>query len=302
MGVVIKIGPGEIGLDEPIYAFNNSWYVRAPVVVGGRAKFRAWNNATLFCEPNAVAPGMCVADLSTEKICVQSAPGAVNPFANRFPVDLDRVPFVDCFAPSPGDETSHGISNHPDFPAKLAAGGYPVDGIHGDPGFANPTAGDFRLRPDSLARGKGCLVRHAPDLSLTCAASGVGPNPDIGAHQENHLVEGPDYLYRGDEAPRVMKATWSADDGKASLTIQFSTAIEDPSSPTRMAVRLDRDEIVRSEPCRRVGQMALTCRFATLRAAPPATATLLIARSVKSSGGKSVTLWASRLGRAELQP
>jgi hypothetical protein len=44
--------------------------------------------------------------------------GTADPFANRFPVGLDRVSFFDCFAASPGDESSHGISNHPDFPDK----------------------------------------------------------------------------------------------------------------------------------------------------------------------------------------
>jgi hypothetical protein len=42
-GKVIKLGPDPVELKEPLYIFNNSWYVRAPLVAGGRAKFRAWN-------------------------------------------------------------------------------------------------------------------------------------------------------------------------------------------------------------------------------------------------------------------
>jgi hypothetical protein len=68
---------------------------------------------------------MCIADFETEPACVQSPAGAADPFANRFPVGLDRVPFFDCFAGSPGDASSHGISNHPDFPDKLAGAGFP---------------------------------------------------------------------------------------------------------------------------------------------------------------------------------
>ena len=176
-GKVVKLGPGPIELKEPIYAFNNSWYVRAPVVDGGTTKFRAWNNASLFCEPNVAAPGMCVSEFNTEKSCVQSMPDGTTPYANGFPVDLDRVPFVDCFATSPGDVASHGISNHPDFPDKLVEAGYPLGGLHGDPGFINAAAGNFRLRPDSLARGKGCLVARAQDGSLTCGPSGNDGRP-----------------------------------------------------------------------------------------------------------------------------
>jgi hypothetical protein len=300
-GKVVKLAPGPIELKEPIYVFNNSWYVRAPVVDGGAAKFRAWNNATLFCEPNVVAPGMCVAEFEMEKSCVQSLAGALLPFANRFPVDVDRVPFIDCFAASPGDEASHGISNHPDYPDKLAEAGYQVRGLHGDPGFVNASRGDFRLRADSLARGKGCTVARGPDGSLSCPASGTAADPDIGAYQGNALIEGPDYMYEGDEQPRVMKTTWRIDDGSARLEIAFSTTIQDPPDGARIAVRFEAGETFQSEPCRKVRAIALDCRFAALRAAPPTTATLLVPRSIKSSGGKAITLWAARASRIEFQ-
>jgi hypothetical protein len=299
-GKVLKLGPGPNGLSEPIYVFNNSLYIRAPLLAGGRSKFRSWNNATAFCEPNAVAPGLCVADFLMDDACVQSTAGAT-PFANRIPLGLDRVPYIDCFAPSPGDESSHGISNHPDFPVKLNEAGYPFHGWHGDPGFINATAGDFRLRPDSLARGKGCVVSGAQDGSLTCASSGTTAGPDIGAYQGDVLVEGPDFLYRGDEQPRVMKATWRTSGGSARLELVFSTTIQDPPSGTRAAVRLEAGDAVRSEPCLEVRGIALDCRFPGLRAAPPATATILVPRSVRSTGGKLLTLWAARIPRVEFQ-
>jgi hypothetical protein len=300
-GKVLKLGSGPVELKEPIYIFNNSWYVRAPVFAGGRSKVRAWNNAIAFCDPNALVPGLCIADFDTQIACVHSPAGGADPFANRFPVDLDRVPFIDCFAPSPGDESSHSISNHPDFPVKLAEAGYPFRGWHGDPGFVNALAGDFRLRPDSLARGRGCVVTRAQDGSLACAPSGTMADRDIGAYQGDVLVEGPDYLYQGDEQPRVMKTTWRTNRGTARLEIVFSTAIQDPPSGTRMALRLEAGETFQSEPCEKVRGIALDCQFPRLLAVPPTTATLLIPRSIRSPGGKPVTLWAARTSRVEFQ-
>jgi hypothetical protein len=300
-GKVIKLGEGETGLEEPIYVFNNSWYVRAPVVEGGVAKFRGWNNAALFCDPNAIAPGMCVAEYETETNCVQAAPGAGDGVPNRFPLGLDRVPFVDCFGVSPGDRGSHGISNHPDYPDRLAALGYPVSGIHGDPGFVNATIGDFRLRPDSLARGKGCTVIRAPDGSLACPESAAKPAPDIGAYQADALVEGPDYLHRGDERPRVMRARWLTNEGSVALEVAFSTAMRAPPNGTRMAVRLDDGTTVSSAPCRIVRDVALDCRFPTLRAPPGVAATLLVPRQLTSATGQPVTLWASGASRTAFQ-
>jgi len=299
-GKVIKLGPGEIELKEPIYVFNNSWYVRAPLVDGGIGKFRAWNNATLFCDPNVIAPGMCVAEYETEKNCVQAAPGTTDGVPNRFPLGLDRVPYIDCFGVSPGDSTGHGISNHPDYPDKLIALGYSVTGLHGNPGFLDAPAGDFRLRADSLARGQGCLVIRAKDGSLRCVTSDVPPNPDIGAYQDNVLVEGPNYIDRGDERPRVMKAAWRTNADSLILEIAFSTAMQTPANGTRTAVRLD-GETVYSTQCQKVRDSTLHCRFTTLRAPPDESATLLIPRSLVSSAGRPVTVWGAGVPRVELE-
>jgi len=301
-GKVIKLGPGEIKLDEPIYIFNNSWYVRAPVVAGGRSEFRGWNNATLFCDPNVIAPGMCVADFEIETDCVRSAPGMTDAAPNKFPLDLDRVPFIDCYAPSPGDTSTHSISNHPDYPDKLREVGYPAEGIHGDPGFVNGPIGDFRLRPESLARGQGCAVLRAADGSLACLDPPPGSAPDIGAYQGNVLVEGPDYLHRGDERPRVMKATWHANPGATSVEIAFSTPLRIPPDGTRIGVRLDDGATAYSESCRIAREAALDCRFPALRVQPATSATLLLPGSLASATGQRVTLWASGVPHVELQP
>ncbi len=299
-GKVIKLGAGETDLEEPVHVFNNSWYVRAPVVEGGIGKFRVWNNATLFCDPNVIAPGMCVAEYETEKNCVQAPPGSTDGVPNRFPLGLDRVPFVDCIGISPGDSGSHGISNHPDYPEKLAALGYPVSGIHGDPGFVNGPKGDFRLRPDSLARGKGCTVIRAADGSIACFEL-PGRAPDIGAWQGDALVEGPDYLHRGDDRPRVMKAAWRKSADSMALEIAFSTVMRRPPAGTRVAVRIDNDVTVQSEPCDLARGVALACRFPMLRASPGAAATLLVPRSLASATGHPVTLWASDAPHVEFQ-
>ena len=197
---------------------------------------------------------------------------------------------------------NHNISNHPDFPDKLVEAGYPLgDALRGDPGFLNAAAGNFRLRPDSLARGKGCLVARVQEGSLTCGSPGTTVAPDIGAYQDDVLVEGPDYLYKGDEQPRVMRTTWRTNGGAPLLEIAFSTAIRAPTNGTRMAVRLEAGVIIRSEPCQKVRDIALDCRFPALRALPPTTATLLVPRSVKSLGGQPVTLWAARTSHVEFQ-
>ena len=302
-GKVIKLGAGRIELREPIYVFNNSWYVRAPVVDGGIAKFRAWNNATLFCDPDVVAPGMCVAEFEMGEHCAQSAPGATISTPNRFPIGLDRVPFIDCFAAAGvGAAASYGISNHPDFPEKLAALGYPVTGLHGDPGFVDARNGDFRLRSDSLARGKACTVTRASDGSLTCVSSGAAAKPDLGAYQQDVLIEGPDYSYHGDERPRVMKATWRKATDSMLLELAFSTVMQVPSKDTRIAIRPGDAEMLYSEPCDQARGIALECRFPALRAPPGAMATLLVPRALKSATGRPVTLWAAGIRHFELLP
>jgi hypothetical protein len=245
---------------------------------------------------------MCTADYETERACVQSPAGAADPFANRFPVGLDRVPFFDCFAASPGDESHHGVSNHPDFPNKLAEVGFPFGGWHGDPGFINSHAGDFRLRPDSLARGKACVVTRRPNGALVCESGASAADPDVGAYQGDVLIEGPEFLYRGDEQPRLMNTAWRTSDGAVQLQIAFSTPIQDLPSGTNVTLRLETGGTIGSRPCRKVRTTALDCQFPGLTAAPPPTATLLLPRSIRSPGGKPVTLWAAAVSHVEFQP
>jgi len=116
------------------------------------------------------------------------------------------------------------------------------------------------------------------------------------------LVEGPDYLHRGDERPRVMKATWHANPGATSVEIAFSTPLRIPPDGTRIGVRLDDGATAYSESCRIAREAALDCRFPALRVQPATSATLLLPGSLASATGQRVTLWASGVPHVELQP
>ena len=124
----------------------------------------------------------------------------------------------------------------------------------------------------------------------------------MGAYQQNDLIEGPDYFYRGDERPRVTKATWRGNNDTMLLELAFSTAMQAPSNGTRIAIRLEDGKTLYSEPCAGVRGIALDCRFPALRAPPGAMAALLVPRSLTSATGRPVTLWAAGVSRVELQP
>ena len=113
-------------------------------------------------------------------------------------------------------------------------------------------------------------------------SGGKSADPDIGAYQGNVLVEGPEFIYRGDEQPRVMKTTWRTSDGAVQLEIAFSTPIQDRPADTHVALRLEAGGTVGSAPCQKVQTNALECRFPGLTAAPPATATLLLPRTIRA--------------------
>jgi hypothetical protein len=148
-GKVMKLGPGEIELTEPVYAFNNSWYIRAPSSKEGpRVSARG---TTRRCS--------AIRTSSRRDVCRRvSGRGELRAIETRHDgFGAQSFPFgVGCRAVRRllrhrswrRREQRHQQS--PRLSDKLAALGYPVRGIHGDPGFVDPTAGDFRLRPDSL--------------------------------------------------------------------------------------------------------------------------------------------------------
>ncbi len=101
-------------------------YIRAPIIAGGRSKFRAWNNATLFCEPDDASAGNVHRGLADRRaLRVSTAP------APKIRLPIDYAGFGSravsrLFRAEPGDEASHSISSHPEFPVKLDGGGLPV--------------------------------------------------------------------------------------------------------------------------------------------------------------------------------
>ena len=90
-----------------------------------------------------------------------------------------------------------------------------------------------------------------------------------------------------------MKAMGRASADSKLLEIVFSTPMGTLPKSARIAVRLDNGTIVRSKACQKERATALDCGFAELAATPDATARLLIPRSLASSTGQRVALWAA---------
>jgi hypothetical protein len=136
-------------------------------------------------------------------------------------------------------------------------------------------------------------VTRGRDGALACGPADQAADPDIGAFQERTLTAGPDYLNRGDEQPRLVRTAWLKSADGVRLEVAFSTPMQDPPSGAYAALRSEDGNTVAPEPCRKVPPAVLDCRFPGLEKPPAVTATLLLSRSVKSSGGKPVTLWAA---------
>jgi hypothetical protein len=144
-------------------------------------------------------------------------------------------------------------------------------------------------------------VTRRADRSLACETGTPGTEPDVGAYQGDVLIEGPEFIYRGDEQPRVMKVAWRTSENAVQMEIVFSTPIQDPPDSAHAALRLEGGSSVGSEPCRKLQTTALERRFPGLQALPSKTATLLLPRSIRSPGGKPITLWAAPTTHLALQ-
>jgi hypothetical protein len=190
----------------PIYVFHNSWYLRAPVTATGAAvNLRHWNNAMLFCEPGTAGyhPDLCAvrpARLTPENCGRNLVKGDE---LTRLRGDRGAIPFFDCFRWLPVDESGQ---DRPDleseFDYDVSANGFPTQlrrnpkfeqhGRVGDPGFAGPAAGDFRLKPGALAARSACQIHAADDGRLTCRL--VQPETSFAGaiSVEGTLYKGPD--------------------------------------------------------------------------------------------------------------
>ena len=178
----VKPGTPYFYATSPIYIFNNSWFLRAPITsTDAAANLRHWNNAIAFCE--AGVPGYNTELCATE--AEQTDPGICgkeyikSDDLVRYPAESGSIPFFDCFRWLPYDEA--GVDRpelESEFDYDISSNGFPLElikqvpkfeahGRHAQPGFANAAAGDFTLIKDAPAAMSGCLV-ELDDGNLIC--------------------------------------------------------------------------------------------------------------------------------------
>ena len=273
-GRVLKFRVDGRSAPGPLYVFNNSWYLRASVAKRGRTgRFGHWNNAIEFCRPGA------------SPVC-----DGPKPFFRAFTWDAGSYDF------------RHDLSNHPDFPRRLRAQGYPVAGVSAPPAqslFVDPARGDLALRAGSPGRDAGCRVSMAADGTVRCRRPPKGERgPDIGA--VDGAAVGRDVFYRHRDVgsygapPRVVHADWppkrEEGDARPFIRIVLSKPIRGGSGELRIRVVPRRGIAVISEPCA-LENRTMTCR---LPADPPAAEprALLLPPGITDLSGRPLTLWA----------
>jgi len=205
MGRVLKLSyqnfaPGDDGSSQivptrPWYVFNNSWYLRCPIIGGSDPKrspqegpdFTAnlsfFNNAMKWCDADAYPAPVC-----------------------EVPARVKLVQFFD-WSRSPSVSFDHDMCDRADFKGSFAPPadtGEPNGRQATRPFFVGGPWGDFRLTPDSEAAGGGVLERLArvegPDAAIRPDASG---RLDIGAWQAYGLTSVPELE---DRAERILAA------------------------------------------------------------------------------------------------
>ncbi|MGH6933465.1 MAG: right-handed parallel beta-helix repeat-containing protein [Dongiaceae bacterium] len=284
-GRVFKFRPDGRYAPGPLYAFNNSWYLRASLIKDGRiGRIGHWNNAIEFCVP---------ADANDE-LC-----DGAKPFFNGFVWDDRAYQF------------QHDLSNHPDFPERLRQSGYGVSGI-GAPSsqslFVDAKVGDLRLADRSPGTAAGCKITMDDDGFLSCPHAQAGePAPDIGA-QTKGSAAGPFYRARDTGGypapPRIVGLSLGASAiGGGSVEFEFSTAISLSNGDVR--VELDHGPglpPLRTEPCRATGHR-LSCALPNDTALPevPLRAVRLPAGLVGPSGLPAIS-WGAMPGLVRIAP
>ncbi len=163
----------------PVYVFNNSWYLRAPLTgAGAPANLRHWNNAILFCQEGLPGYDQVLCDPKLAK-----DPTDCGRYSRPDP-GLDRyaasglIPFFECFRWLPFDEAGKDLPNLASvFDWDVSSIGFPRgdrvpaaferQGRQADPGFIGPERGEFKLREGAAAARSGCRVEFKGDL-LAC--------------------------------------------------------------------------------------------------------------------------------------
>ncbi len=158
---------------HPVYVFNNSWYLRSTYLKKGKLRhFRHFNNAIAYARPEHHPSGLV--DLDRRMIGV----GDVRDLRCEGPGEPDK-PFTKDWA---GLDIAfqRDVCDHPHYPGRLNAEGYPVRGVPAHPGFRSAREGDF-----ALIEGSPCVdIGSTPVLELPGGRSWPLRGPlNIGAMQ-----------------------------------------------------------------------------------------------------------------------
>jgi hypothetical protein len=168
---------------EPIYVFNNSWFLRAPLTsTDAAANLRHWNNAIQFCEAGMPGydPTLCEPNPDHADPATCGSEYIKSDDLTAYPAESGRIPFFDCFRWLPYDESKHDLPDlKSSFDYDVSSNGFPPllkqqvpefeqYGRKAMPGFANAAAGDFTLVKDAAAGNSGCVVKVDKDGTLFC--------------------------------------------------------------------------------------------------------------------------------------
>jgi hypothetical protein len=189
----------------PIYIFNNSWFLRAPIMAtSAAANVRHWNNAILFCEPgiSGYDPELCKVRPSklTPDNCGKGRVRADG--LERLPGERGTIPFFDCFRWLPYDELGKDRADlASSFDYDVSSNGFPIalkqmtgSAAHSrmaDPGFSRAHQGEFTLVGNAAAATSSCLIEDDGSGALSCKV--VDPKTSFaGAYDaKGHLYRGP---------------------------------------------------------------------------------------------------------------
>ncbi|NKB67724.1 MAG: T9SS type A sorting domain-containing protein [Candidatus Latescibacteria bacterium] len=174
-------------LDEPLFIYHNSWdYMNALGASGGDYKkaedhIRHFNNAYLF--------------QGGKDFGFVGWQGR----DSQFDYDISSAPW-------PADLTQRGFEEH---------------GLVGDPGFADPSARDYRLQASSPAIDGGVVLEDFTQWYL-------GAQPDMGAYEGDQRIYGPPFQFQPEgtggivsERPRIVRCFARG----SQLALFFSTAL-----------------------------------------------------------------------------
>ena len=170
---------------EPIYVFNNSWFLRAPVTsTDAAANISHWNNAIAFCEEGVAGYDATLCNGNTDKVDLRTCADEYvrSDGFDRYPGESGAIPFFDCFRWLPFDEAGIELPNlNSHFDYDVSSNGFPValkkmpgfetHGRHGDPGFRSARDRGFQI----AGNGGGCAISVASSSWAATESWAAGP-------------------------------------------------------------------------------------------------------------------------------